>query len=404
MMQGDSLDPAIDQSPVSPPLPPTKSSRTRVALVSAGLAIAVVGTVFVMRRSAPAEADAPARDVPYLDGKAIRFSAAFAERSHIKVQKPVSGTLSPQVTVVGTVDFDPEHVAAIGARIAGRVRRVLKYEGDPVKAGEALAEVESTELAQAQASLSAARAHADAAIANEKREQSLAEARVSSQREAEMARATALAAKAEVTAANQKVRALGGSAGGELGILILTSPIDGKVVERKVARGQSVEPTFTAFRVADLHHVWVNLAVFERQVSHVREGDKVEIVSGLGAQPLTGKVAHVGDVIDLETKSADVRVEVETTEQLHLRPGQSVTARIHTRSTPQPALTVPLDAVTAVDGKPTLFVAKDATSVEPRTVTLGGRDKTSVEVLQGLGENEDVVVAGVFALKSEVFR
>jgi multidrug efflux pump subunit AcrA (membrane-fusion protein) len=57
-----------------------------------------------------------------------------------------------------------------------------------------------------------------------------------------------------------------------------------------------------------------------------------------------------------------------------------------------------------VDGSPTVFVAHDDTSVEPRTVTLGARDGARVEILSGLQNGERVAVTGVFALKSEIFR
>jgi cobalt-zinc-cadmium efflux system membrane fusion protein len=250
----------------------------------------------------------------------------------------------------------------------------------------------------------AARAHADAALANEKRETQLAEARVSAQRDAELARASALAAKAELHAAEQRERALGGQPSGEIGVLVVRSPIDGKVVESHISRGQSVEPSLTLFRVADLARVWVELAVFERELGHVRANDAVEISPQTNAaMVLKGTVAHVGDVIDLETRSSEVRVVVDNPDG-SLRPGQSVLARIHTQTTPDPVVLLPQDAVTSVDGKPTTFVMHDETSVEPRTVVTGARDGTRIEIISGIETGERVAVGGVFALKSEIFR
>jgi membrane fusion protein, heavy metal efflux system len=308
------------------------------------------------------------------------------------------------VSVTGTVTFDPEKVAAVGARISGRVRHILKLEGDPVKAGDVLAEIESAELGHAQAALVSARAHAAAATANEKREKELAQARISSNREAEVAAATAASARADLAAAEQRVRALGGTANGTPGILRLATPISGKVIERHVSRGQSVEATYTAFRVADLSSLWVQLAVFERQLTAIHQGDAVDIYpQGDGEHKVRGNVSYVGDVIDLETRTAPVRIEVDHPE-IPLRPGQSVLAKIHTSAPIAAAIVVPRDAVTSVDGKPTVFVAHDALSVEPRAITLGGQDGDRVEVLSGLTEGDRVVIKGVFALKSEIFR
>jgi membrane fusion protein, heavy metal efflux system len=374
-----------------------------------GVAVAVVALVvcgiFVLRRvSAGEHADASTRDVPRLDGKWIRYSPEFAKRSKIEFAAAETAGLMPVVSVTGTVTFDPQRVAAIGARINGRVRKVNKFPGDRVDPGDVLAELESAELGQAQVAVASARAHAGAATANETREVQLAEAHVSSQRDAELARATAAAGRAELFAAEQKVKAFGGLVGGEVGILALKSPIAGKVVELKVSRGQSVEPSFTAFRVADLSEVWIELAVFERELGHIHVADKVEISPQTNAaMVLNGSVAHVGEIIDLETRSAPVRVVTKNVDE-SLRPGQSVLARIHTLSAPVPSLLLPQTAVTSVDGKPTVFVAHDETSVEPRAVTLGGKDGQFVEIASGLQAGERVVVNGVFALKSEIFR
>jgi multidrug efflux pump subunit AcrA (membrane-fusion protein) len=81
-----------------------------------------------------------------------------------------------------------------------------------------------------------------------------------------------------------------------------------------------------------------------------------------------------------------------------------VAATIHTSARSEPTLVLPRDAVTSVDGKWTVFVSHDDTSVEPRSVELGRQDGDKVEIAKGLSKGERVVVSGVFALKSEIFR
>ena len=176
------------------------------------------------------------------------------------------------------------------------------------------------------------------------------------------------------------------------------------MVARALSRGQFVEPTLTAFKVADLSRLFVELAVFERDITGIRRGDEVELSApGTGKARLKGRVAYVGDEIDLQTKTASVRVIVEQ-QATPLRPGQSVMATIHTSTKAEPSLVLPRDAVTTVDGKPTVFVAHDATSVEPRSIELGRQDGQQVEVTAGLRAGERVIVNGLFALKSEIFR
>jgi cobalt-zinc-cadmium efflux system membrane fusion protein len=378
------------------------SSAVRWGL--AGLGVLVALLVWNRASHSAKLPDKPARDVPYLDGKWIRYSQGFATRSGLAFGTVAQGQLSPIVHVTGTVTFDPDRVADIGARIAGRVRSVRRLEGDQVQRGDVLAEIESAELGQAQASLISARAHAAAATANEKRERELAEAKISSNREAEMAAAAAAAARAELLAAQSRVHAMGGREAGEPGVLLLQSPLAGKIVARNLSRGQFVEPTLTAFRVADLSRVFIALAVYERDVATIRSGDSVEIAAVSGsAATVRGSVSYAGDEIDLETKTAAVRVIVDQPDT-PLRPGQSVLAKIQTSARAQPSLVLSRDAVTSVDGKSTVFVAQGELAVEPRSVKLGRQDASQVEVVEGLRVGERVVVSGVFELKSEIFR
>jgi cobalt-zinc-cadmium efflux system membrane fusion protein len=383
----------------------TVRNKRHAYLVAVIVVLAAAALIYRLRPKEAVNAEAaPARDVPYLDGPFIRYSAEFARRAQLDFTPVVRTPLAPIVSVTGTVAFDPERVAAVGARIAGRVRALHKLEGGTVAAGEVLADIESAELGQAQAAVLSARAHATAATANEKREIELAQAKISSNREAELATAQAVTARAELQAAEQRVRALGGDAEGEPGVLRLRSPISGKVVERGVSRGQSVEATHTAYRVADLSRLWVQLAVFERQLYAVQKGDAVDIsVENDAQRTVRGSVAYVGDVIDPDTRTAPVRVVVESPE-IPLRPGQSVLAQIHTSPKASGSLAVPREAVTSVDGKPTVFVAKEAYVVEPRQIAIGGQDGQRLEVLSALQEGEQIAKSGVFALKSEIFR
>jgi cobalt-zinc-cadmium efflux system membrane fusion protein len=211
-------------------------------------------------------------------------------------------------------------------------------------------------------------------------------------------------------AAQQKVTALGGSARPKssslLGAHEVRSPIKGTVVERNVAPGQFVEGHLVAFKVANLDHLWIELDVFERSLNRIGVGDSAELrpLSGSSSEKLIGRVAKVGARIDPETHSAKVRIEVENLDR-KLRVGQAVQAVIHSSSfgsSPRPV--VPSNAITFVDGKPTLFVAVAPNVVRVASVTLGASDATDTEILLGVSATDRIVTGGAFALKSELFR
>jgi cobalt-zinc-cadmium efflux system membrane fusion protein len=249
-----------------------------------------------------------------------------------------------------------------------------------------------------------AEAQRKAASLNAAREKDLASRKLTTAREAEVAEAQLVEQRATLTAAQQKVAALGGSTGGPFGVYLLRAPLAGTVVERRISAGQSVEDNLVAFRVADLDHLWIELAVFEKNLGALRRGDAVEVHPLADPiQTIAGNIAHVGDLLDESTRSAAVRVKVDNRER-KLRPGQSVTAIIQASGPARSALLVPLAAVTFVDGKPTVFVAESEERVVPTPVELGAADRDAQEIKAGLAEGATVVSEGVFALKSELFR
>jgi cobalt-zinc-cadmium efflux system membrane fusion protein len=376
-------------------------------IIGAVVLAVVVG--FALTRSGSDSTSAGAaetitRGTPYLDGEFIRFSKEFADRENVTFTAAREELLTPALHVTGAVNYDARRVAAIGARISGRIRTLSKVEGEDVKSGEAMAELESVELGKAQAEVMKARAREKVARLDEERERRLADARVSPERDAQFAKANAEALTAERVAAEKAVEALGGTVDGELGILRLKAPLNGRIVESKVKRGETVEPSNTLFVVADLSKVWVELAVFERDLPAVRENDEVEIrIPSARQVTIPGKISHVSEVIDPETRSAHVRVQVDNAEKL-LRPGLSVLGLIHASGPRESRLVVPRVAITRIDGKPTVFLQVGDGVVEPRQVELGAEDTDDVAVLKGLDAGNKVVTGGVLALKAEVFR
>jgi len=389
--------------PTEAPPPPRPAPRgwlvAGVLVVILGGAAAVAAT-----RSHRDPVAAPARDVPRREGGVIVFSRAFAERAHVTTASVRRASLVPSFRVVGTASFDPARVAAVGTRMRGVIGRTVKLQGDEVKAGDVLAEVDSAELGEAQAALLTNQAQAEAAEVNAKRERSLLEQQLTTARESEIADTTLRAQAALLSASEQRVRALGGAARGPLGTTVLRAPISGTVVARNVEPGQAVEPNVTAYKVADLSRLWIELAVTETSLSAVRLGDRVSVAPVSDpSQVIVGRVAHVGEVIDLATRTADVRVEVDNTAR-KLRAGQSVFATIDASGPAHDALMVPRDAVVFVDGKPTVFRAESETSVTPVAVRLGTQNDSDVEIVEGLQDGAKVVVTGAFYLKSELFR
>jgi cobalt-zinc-cadmium efflux system membrane fusion protein len=354
----------------------------------------------------------PAADVPRLEKGRIVFSKSFRDRMKLVAEPVRSAPLTPSISAVGMVTFDPRHTARVGTRLRSVVRSLLAYEGAEVTRGQPLAEINSPELGEAQAQVTMLAAQSVAATRQAEREAALAATKLSTAREAESAVAERSRYESMLRAAKQRVAALAGPASAPkddpkavLGTHTLTAPIAGTIVERNISQGELVEGDHVAFLIANLDHLWVELDVFERSLGAIRVGDEVDLkaLSGAGGT-IKGRVAHVGAVIDPATRSAPIRIEIDNSKRL-LRPGQAVDAVIAASSaTMANVLLVPTSAVTYVDGQPTVFVLVEPLVVLPAPVELGESNGRQWRVLKGLSAGQQVVTQGVFELKSELFR
>jgi cobalt-zinc-cadmium efflux system membrane fusion protein len=406
-------------STAAPPEPSAASARASLgangrALVSLGLGLAaglLIGAASVPREEAEASPPAPAA-AP--ERTHVRLPPDLLERAGIRTATAGVSEFGAEVSLVGTVAFDPRRVADVGGRIPGRVVRLHVAPGDWVEAGAPLAEIESPELGDAVAELLAARARLLAANTHRTRAEGLSARDLTTAGEVESARANSSALEAEVAGAAQRLRALGLSEGELRAIerggrsaarsVTLRAPIAGEVISLHSMLGQVVDPTHPILRLGDLSTVWIELEVYERDLSRVQVGDRAEIRSETHPDhPFEGLIEHVGATVDPETRTADVRIAVHSADRA-LRPGQFVHAFVSSAHRARRALSVPAAAVVTVEGASSVFVPAGEGEFELRAVEVGETHGERVEITGGLAEGDPVVVGGVFALKSELLR
>lgn len=382
-------------------------SRVLPILVVAGAAL------FLGRLSAKEPAPAAPVQKPPERSEQVALTAEASKQNRVEIVTVQRTRLARDIEVVGSVGFADDHYAEVGPLIAGRVVAIGVRVGDPVKKGQILAELESAEVGQAQATYLTARAVSSAAQTNLRRERELAERKVSSERERELAEAAAITEQAQLAAATQRLRALGlrqsdisQISDARAGRVSLISPIDGTVIRRDVSLGQAVQPASDAFKVADLNHLWVLLDLFEKDLSYVHKDQRAVIRTEVyPGRSFPAHVALVGSVIDEKTRTAPVRIEFDNSEGL-FRPGQFVSATLQgdPAGAANAVLAVPRKAVITVEGKPLLFVEETGGAFSRRAIELGPSGGTLVEVRAGVSAGERVVADGGFLLKSELLR
>ena len=336
-------------------------------------------------------------DVVVLDSAAVRLGG-------IQVGEAGSVTTT-NLTVTGTITYDANRVSHIGARTDGRVVEVRADLGMRVRRGQALLHLESPQVGQIRAEEREAEALVRIARENFAREQRLEQQGISSRKELLEAEAELRRAEASLQSAEAQLQVLG-AGHGTGGHFDIASPFAGVVVARDVSLGEMATPGDTLFTLADLSEVWIELDVFERDLARVRVGQEVVVTTtAYASRTFPGRIVYIGDILDPSKRTVRARVEIPNADGA-LKPGMFATANIQVGAGGPALVVVPQDAVQEVEQKQVVFVPGDrmgefrAVPVEVGETLDGGR----VVIRSGLQSGARIVVAGAFALRSELAK
>lgn len=180
----------------------------------------------------------------------------------------------------------------------------------------------------------------------------------------------------------------------------LKAPIAGTIIERNAARGEYVSEQKSAFVIADLTSVWVDLSVYRRDFAKLHIGDKVLIDMDDGTEPVATRITYVSPIGSSDTQTALVRAVAANDSRL--RPGLFVTARL-VHSSKAADVVVKLSALQTIEGKTVVFV-RNGDQFEAREVELGVRDGEHVEVLFGLLPGDKYAGRNSFVVKAELAK
>jgi membrane fusion protein, heavy metal efflux system len=342
----------------------------------------------------------------------LHLTSEELARTVIEVTPVARGELRVPREFPATVQANENELAEVTTLVKGRVVKVHVDVGQDVKKDALLAMLHSTDLGVAEGTYlkSAAKLH-EAKLAYE-RAKDLYEQKVVSLAELQRREATMKTAQAEAREARNRLELLGiprqeverlDHEDTIKADVPLRAPFDGRVIMRKITRGEVVETQQKLFTVADLSDVWVVGNVPEKDVQFIRKDQKVNvIVSAYPHAIVPGTITYVGDVLDPATRTMRLRVTVLNPDRL-LKPEMFATVLVYASPTPD-ALTVPLEAVQNGPTGTMVFVQRGTNDFEVRTIKVGSEQGEVVTVLEGVSVGEQVVTKGSFMLKSEMER
>lgn len=316
-------------------------------------------------------------------------------------------TFAETIRISGKLDVNQYRSSRIGAPITGRLVQVDALFGQQVTQGQVLAEISSPELGQAQLMFLRANSQQQLLTRAVERAELLLAADVIGSAELQRRQSEQTVAIAEKRAAGDQLKALGLTArriatlektGQIQATAPITSPLNGTVIERRVAQGQIVNPADVLFIVSDLSTLWALAEVPEQDAKFVKTGQRVEVeIPALDNSRTAGKVAYVADVVSPETRTVRVGVVLENGER-KLKPSMLITMLIEGRTSEQQV--VPATAVVRENDRDHIFVAHSGNRFRLVPVDLGLERDGVRPLLKPLTDKTTIVIDGAFHLNN----
>ncbi|HEX6085084.1 MAG TPA: efflux RND transporter periplasmic adaptor subunit [Thermoanaerobaculia bacterium] len=335
-------------------------------------------------------------------------------------------TIEAVVTAPGQID--PKVKVNISAHIVGKIEKLYFEEGDVVRRGQKLVELEkplyvaqrdrlNAELASRRVEVQRAQAALATAESQLRRAQSLSQQGIQAQELFDQTRLAHENARAALAAARQGVnQAEAGvrSAAEDLSRTTIVSPLDGKVVQLNAREGEVVvtgtmnNPGSVIAVIADLSQILVEAEVGETEVVGVKLQQPAKIkVDAVPDKEYRGHVVEIGSSAAARQGAGagiryfKVKVAIDDADE-RLRPGMTSQVSIVTSSAPN-AVAVPIQSVVerpSKEGdddspKKKYVLLSDGAKVRQVEVTTGISDATHVAVLTGV-KNGDRIITGPF--------
>lgn len=367
-------------------------------LVIAGFVL--LGAAMLVARSTGSVVPKPAR-VPVAE-RALRYEPGSGQLSAIKVQEVRVFPVPLAEPLNGRVTFNENVTARVSSPISGRVVALAAQIGDPVKAGDTLAVLDSPDLASAVADVRKAGADEARKKPALERARALFEAGVFARKDLETAEADERQAQAETERAAMRLRNLAPE-GGEDGRYAVRAPIAGVIADRQLNPGMEVRPDLAnpLFIITNPARLWVVIDLPERDLSKVAPGQPVSVqVDAWPDDRFPARIEKIGEVIDPATRRVQVRCSLVNAER-KLKPEMYARVTLLADEN-RTAVRLPNTALVTEGLYSYVFVEQSPGVFTRRRVQLAVQDRDYSYVATGIEPAERVVVAGAVLLNSEL--
>ncbi|MBE4947468.1 efflux RND transporter periplasmic adaptor subunit [Chryseobacterium culicis] len=311
----------------------------------------------------------------------------------IKTQAVTEQEHSDGVISAGTIQAIPNHYAEIASPFSGRITGSFIQLGQKVSAGNPLFEILSSDYFSVQKDYTDALNDVQLAEKNYRRQQDLVKHGVGIQKELDEAETDFKNKKTSLSNASSALKVYNSKGGGIGSPLVVRAPINGEIISNKIVNGQYLKgDADPVMIIAELSKVWISGDVKEKDIRFVNKGDRVSVkVSAYPDRDITGKVYHINEIVDEDTRSIKVLIECDNPDR-KLKPGMYATVSFST--TPEKTVMIPVTALMQQDNFQYVWVKTGKNQYAKRSVTTGETDQKTVRIISGLKPGEIIMTEG----------
>lgn len=321
------------------------------------IAVAVLGVAYMMFAKENGYADVPKTEAP------IAVSTITVEPKIVDALVSAAGALNSKNTSV------------LSSKVMGKVSYLGVQEGDRVVQGRLLMKIESGEIAaqayQAQAAYNNAKLQYN-------RIKTLYDEKASTQVEMDQATLGLETAEAGLKAAKAMES-----------YTIITAPISGQIVEKKINLGEMALPGQPILKIEDNHNLRLEVMVNEQDLRYIQPGVAVRVqIDAMPEKAINARVAQVVPAADIRTHSFVAKIDIPA--QKGLITGMYGKAIFATGK--RQVILVPLSAVVNLSGLSGVYIVSPEGNAVFQMVQLGEAHGESVETLAGLKPGDKIII------------
>ncbi|GAB3568453.1 efflux RND transporter periplasmic adaptor subunit [Spirosoma luteolum] len=362
-----------------------------LTVLAVGLLL-LTGCQSAEKSTAKAEADKATPDSAARPGEPVRVALSQAQYNVAAIQlgQPTLRSLSTTLRVNGSLDVPAQNQVSVTVPFGGYIRQIDLEPGMAIRKGQTLVVLENPDYIQLQQDYLDTKAKLEYEDLEFARQQELSRDNVGALKVFQQTRANRQSLQAQLAGQAQKLALLHINAA-TLTPARLTrtvtvpSPVSGYVTDVPVNNGRFVNPADVLVQITDVTHPHVRLSIFEKDISKIRNGQRVLFGMGAGqSMNHRAEIFLIGKAIEAD-RTISVLAHPDGGYSPDYMPGGYITAQVDVKTQPMPAL--PEAAIVNYGGKKYVYVLEQKGG-SPVAYTF-----QQVEVKTGVQENGFVAIS-----------